>query len=189
MQIGSKSGKVDITLYRAGYGGVRIPAEMLADSVEVTGDEGSVSNETFAGTFTKPSQTYEEPQVTFTLVMTAAALRQVYPELSTPSTDRPTIAGQTVFGGSECVVREPAKLVIHWTCDGNSDEDWYFPEVLLSQNFSATFTPGEVLTIPVVGHIQPSSELNGGLVRVGTGDLTQPTIFDEDTGEYVPITS
>src|SRR5690606_18383762 len=118
MQIGSKSGKVDITLYRAGYGGVRIPAEMLADSVEVTGDEGSVSNETFAGTFTKPSETNEEPQVTFTLVMTAAALRQVYPELSTQSVDRPTIAGQTVFGGSECVVREPAKLVIHWTCDG-----------------------------------------------------------------------
>lgn len=184
-----KSGKVDVTLYREGYGGVRIPAELLADSVEVTGDEGTVSSETFAGTNTQPSQTYDEPQVTFTMLLTTELLRLVYPEISTPSVDRPTIAGQTVFGGTECTVRESTKLVIHWTCDPNSDDDWYFPEVLLSQNFSATFTPGEVLTVPVVGHIQPAAELNGGVVRVGTGDLTQPTLFDEATGEYEPVTS
>lgn len=185
----SKSGKVDVTIYRESSGGVRIPAELLADSIEVTGDEGTVSNETFAGTFTKPSETYDEPQVTFTIVLSTELLREVYPELSEPSIDRPEIAGQTVFGGNECTVREPAKLVIHWTCDGNSDNDWYFPEVLLSQNFTATFTPGEVLTIPIVGHIQPSQELNGGLVRIGTGDLTEPTLFDAATGEYEPITS
>lgn len=189
MPIGSKSGKVDVTIFRAGYGGVRIPAEMLADEVTVTGDEGTVSNPTFAGTFTKPSQTYDEPQVTFTIVATAQALRLIYPEISENSNDRPTIAGQTIFGGSECTVREPAKLVVHWTCDANSDDDWYFPEVLLAQNFSATFTPGEVLTIPVVGHIQPATELNGGLVQVGTGDLDEPTLFDDTTGEYEPISS
>jgi len=187
----SKSGKVDVTIYRESSGGVRIPAHMLADSIEVTGDEGSVSNPTFAGTFTKPSETYEEPQVMFTIVLTSALLREVYPELSTDSTDRPTIAGQTVFGGSECVVREPAKLVIHWTCDGNSDDDWFFPNVLLSQNFSATFTPGEVLNIPITAHVQPSTDEdhNGALVIVGTGDLDEPTLFDVDTGEYVPISS
>lgn len=184
-----KSGKVDITLYREGYGGVRIPAELLADSVEVTGDEGTVSTSTFAGNFTQPSQTYDEPQVTFTLVLTTELLRLVYPELSENSSDRPTIAGQTVFGGSECTVREPAKVVVHWTCDGNSDNDWYFPSVMLSQNFSATFTPGETLTIPVVGHIQPSSDHDGALVIVGTGDLDEPTLFDETTGEYEPLSS
>jgi hypothetical protein len=122
------------------------------------------------------------------MVLTAAALRLIYPELSTNSTDRPTIAGQTVFGGNTCTVRESAKLVIHWSCDSNSDEDWYFPNVLLSQNFSATFTPGEVLTVPVVGHIQPDSS-TGQLVIVGTGDLTEETIFDETTGTYEPVTS
>lgn len=184
-----KSGKVDITLYRETAGGVRIPAEMLADSIEVTGDEGSTSNATFAGTFTQPSGTYEEPQVSFTLVMTPAILREVYPELSSPSVDRPSIAGQTVFGGTECVVREPAKLVIHWTCDGNSDNDWFFPSVMLSQSFSATFTPNEVLTIPVVAHVQPSEDHDGALLIVGTGDLAEPTLFDVETGEYEAITS
>lgn len=183
----SKSGKVDITIYRAGSGGVRIPAEMLADEVAVTGDEGTVSNQTFAGNFTNPSQTYDEPQVAFTMVLTTALLREVYPELSTSSTDRPTIAGQTVFGGNDCTVREPAKLVVHWTCDGNSDDDWYFPQVMLSQNFTATFSPGEVLTLPVVAHIQPATELNGGLVRIGTGSLEEPTLFDEATGTYVEV--
>ncbi|NCU40852.1 hypothetical protein EOL73_03795 [Candidatus Saccharibacteria bacterium] len=184
----SKSGKVDVTIYRAGYGGVRIPAEMLAEEVAVTGDEGSVSNPTFAGTFTKPSETYDEPRVAFTMVLTSALLREVYPELSTNSTDRPTVAGQTVFGGNACVVREPAKLVIHWTCDGNSDDDWYFPNVLLSQNFTARFTPGEVLTLPVVAHVQPEA-VTGALVYVGTGDLTEFTLFDETTGEYEPLAS
>ena len=184
-----KSGKVDVTIYRAGSGGVRIPAELLADSVEVSGDEGSVSSETFAGTFTQPSQTYEEPQVTFTMVMTPELMRLVYPEISDPSVDRPSIAGQTVFGGSACTVNEEAKLVIHWTCDENSDNDWFFPSVMLSQNFSATFSPGEVLTVPVVGHIQPSGDFDGALVIVGTGDLTEPTLFDETTGTYEPVGS
>lgn len=188
-QLSGKSGKVDVTIYRAGYGGVRIPAELLADSIEVTGDEGTVSSTTFAGTFTQPSQTYEEPQVSFTIVATTELLRLIYPEISEASNDRPTIAGQTIFGGSECTVREGGKLVIHWTCDDNSDNDWYFPNVMLSQNFSATFTPGEVLTIPVVGHVQPASELDGGLVQVGTGDLDEPTLFNEATGQYEPISS
>lgn len=184
-----KSGKVDVTIYRAGYGGVRIPAELLADSVEVTGDEGEVSIETFAGTSKQPSQTYDEPQITFTIVGTMELIRLIYPELSDASSDRPTIAGQTVFGGNECTVREDAKVVVHWTCDSNSDNDWYFPAVSLTQNFSATFTPGEVLTIPVVGYIQPATELNGGLVRIGTGDLTKQTLFSEATGTYEDITS
>lgn len=183
----AKSGKVDITLYRQSSGGVRIPAEMLADSIEVTGDEGITSNPTFAGTFTQPSGTYEEPQVSFTIVMTPALLREIYPELSTPSIDRPTIAGQTVFGGQDCTVREEAKLVIHWTCDGNSDNDWYFPAVLLSQNFSGTFSPNEVLTVPVIAHVQPDN--NGVLAIIGTGSLTEETLFDVNTGEYEPVTS
>lgn len=183
-----KSGKVDVTIYRASSGGVRIPAEMLADEISVTGDEGTTSNPTFAGTFTQPSGTYDEPNVSFTMVLTPALMREVYPELSEPSVDRPTIAGQTVFGGTECTVRESAKLVIHWTCDGNSDNDWYFPNVLLSENFTATFAPNEVLTVPVMGHIQPEAE-TGRLVVVGTGDLTEPTLFDVETGEYAPVTS
>ena len=37
----------------------------------------------------KPSGTYDEPQVTFTIVATAELLREIYPDLSTPF-QRPT---------------------------------------------------------------------------------------------------
>lgn len=183
-----KSGKVDVTIYRASSGGVRIPADMLAESIEVTGDEGTTSVQTFAGSRSQPSGTYDDPQVMFTVLLTPELLRAVYPELSDTSVDRPTIAGQTVFGGQECTVRENAKIVIHWTCDGNSDNDWYIPNVNLSQNFSATFTPNEVITLPITGYIQYSTEI-GGLVQVGTGDLTEPTLFDASTGTYEAISS
>lgn len=187
--LNGQAGKLQVEIYRAGYGGVIIPAELLSDSIEVTGDEGTISQETFAGTFTQPSGTYEEPQITWTAVLTMEMLRKLYPELSDESVDRPQIAGQTVFGGNDCTVREKAKVVIHQTCDDNSDRDWYFPEVYLSQNFSATFTPGEVATIPFTAHIQPATELNGGLVRVGTGSLNEETVFDDDTGQYIPVGS
>lgn len=183
-----KSGKVDVTIYRETSGGVRIPAELLVDTVEVTGEEGTVSSETFAGTFTQPSGTYDEPTVALTINLTTELLRLLYPELSDPSVDRPAIAGQTVFGGVACTVREPAKVVVHWTCDENSDNDWYFPNVLLSQNFGATFEPGSVLTLPIMGHIQPETG-TGTLVIVGTGSLTEPTMFDEATGDFEPIAS
>lgn len=187
----TKSGKVDITIYRDGYGGVRIPAELLSDDgVEFVGDEGTISNPTFAGTFTQPSGTYDEPTLSFSVVLpNAKYLKSLYPNLHTDSNDRPSIAGQTIFGGDDCTVREPAKVVVHWTCDQNSDDDWYAPNVLLSNNFSATITPTDPLTIAITGHIQPSSELNGGLIRIGTGDLDEPTLFDVATGEYEPITS
>lgn len=187
--LNGQSGKLQIEIFREGYGGVIIPAELLSDSVEVSGDEGTITQETFAGTFTKPSGTYEEPQITWTAVLTMEMLRELYPELSEPSVDRPSIAGQTIFGGTDCTVRETAKLVIHQTCADNSDQDWYFPEVYISQNFSATFTPGEVATIPFTAYIRPSVELDGGLARVGTGSLTEPTLFDDETGEYEPIES
>lgn len=186
-----RSGKVDITLYRDGYGGVKIPAQFLVDTVEVSGEENNSDSNTFAGTRSTPNGTYDSPTVEFTIKFTTNLLREVYPEISEDSTDRPTIAGQTVFGGSDCVVREPAKLVVHWTCDGNSDADQYFPNVLLNHNFSASYSPGDVLTVPIMAQVHESQEEahNGALCIWGTGDLTEPTLFDAETGEYVAVTS
>lgn len=186
-----KSGKVDVTIYREGYGGVRIPAELLSDDgVEVTGDEGVTTSNTMAGNFSTPNGTYEEPTVAFTVILpNAKYLKSIYPDLHTDSTDRPTIAGQTIFGGNNCTVKEPAKLVVHWTCDGNSDNDEYYPEVVLSSNFTHSVVPGDVLKIPITAYIHPSEELNGGLVAWGTGNLTEETQFSVENGVYEPIGS
>lgn len=183
-------GKMDITIFYPELNeGVRIPAQMLVDEIEVANGEEQVSTvETFAGEESEPNGTYSSPQINFTVKLNMKALRLIQPNISTNSTDRPTVAGQTIFGGSECTITDDAILVVHQTCGENSDNDLYFPRVKLSKNFGMTLSPGEVFTLPFQAYILGSAE-TGALAIYGTGDLDEPTLFDVETGEYAPVSS
>lgn len=183
-------GKMDITIfYPALNEGVRIPAEMLVDDIEVANGEEQVSTvTTFAGEESEPNGTYSSPQINFSIKLNMKALRMIQPNISTDSSDRPTIAGQTVFGGSACTVTDDAILIVHQTCGENSDNDLQFPRVKLSKNFGMTLSPGEVFTLPFNAYILPSTN-DGALAIYGTGDLDEPTLFSDVTGEYEPISS
>lgn len=184
------SGKMDITIfYPALNEGVRIPAEMLVDDIEIANGEEQVSTvTTFAGEQSEPNGTYASPQINFSIKANMKALRMIQPDISVDSNDRPTVAGQTIFGGNTCSVTNEAVLIIHQTCGENSDNDFQFPNVKLSKNFGATLSPGEVFTLPFNAYILPSSP-DGVLAIYGTGDLDEPTLFSDTTGEYEPISS
>lgn len=187
----SIQGKMDITIfYPALNQGVRIPANMLTDDIEVANGEEQVSTiETFAGEESEPNGTYSSPQVNFSIKLNMKALRMIQPNISTDSTDRPTVAGQTIFGGSECTITDDAILIVHQTCGENSDNDLQFPRVKLSKNFGMSLSPGEVFTLPFQAYILGDSENEGRLAVYGTGDLDEPTLFDDETGEYVAVGS
>lgn len=184
-------GKMDISIYYPSLNeGVRIPAEMLVDDIEVANGEEQVSTvTTFAGEESEPNGTYSSPQLNFSIKLNMKALRLIQPNISTNSSDRPTIAGQTIFGGSECTVTDDAILIVHQTCGVNSDNDLQFPRVKLSKNFGMTLSPGEVFTLPFQAYILGDPDNNGALAIYGTGDLDEPTLFDVETGEYEPISS
>ena len=186
-----KTGKVDISIVPEGGTGVKIPAHYLAgDGVTTTITEGTRTITTMGGTFTVPSGTIDEASVVFSVVLpNMNYLKNLFPDKYTASTDRPTVAGQTVFGGDDCVEQNTAKLVIHYTCDGNSDNDIYIPAALLAHNGTVTQNTDDPLTIEVTAYAQPSDEINGGVAVYGTGDLTEPTLFSETTGDYEPIGS
>lgn len=185
------SGKKDITIFYPSLNeGVRIPAEMLVDTIEVANGEEQVDTvQTFSGEQSTPNGQYASPQVNFSIKFNMKALRMIQPNISFDSSDRPTVAGQTIFGGDECTVTDSAILIIHQTCDENSDNDLQFPNVQLSKNFGVSLTPGEVGVLPFNAYIQPSADHNGALAIYGTGDLDEPTLFSDVTGEYEPITS
>jgi hypothetical protein len=184
-------GKMDITIYYPALSeGVRIPAEMLVDDIEVANGEEQVSTvTTFAGEESEPNGTYSSPQINFSIKLNMKALRLIQPNISTNSNDRPTVAGQTIFGGSECTVTDDAILIVHQTCGVNSDNDLQFPRVKLSKNFGMTLSPGEVFTLPFQAYILGDPDNEGALAVYGTGDLDEPTLFDVETGEYAPIES
>lgn len=185
------SGKMDITIFYPELNeGVRIPAEMLVDDIEVANGEEQVStSNTFAGEQSEPNGTYASPQINFNIKMNMKALRLIQPGISFSSSDRPTIAGQTIFGGSACTITDDAILIIHQTCGENSDNDLQFPRVKLSKNFGTTLSPGEIFMLPFNAYIMPSPENDGALAIYGTGSLDEPTLFSDETGEYEPIGS
>lgn len=185
------SGKAEVTIYYENGDSVVIPPKYIGeDGVSTTLTPGTRSITTLQGTTTVPSGTIDEATFTFPLVLPSMRyLGNVFPTNFTQSTDRPTVAGQTIVGGDDCGTQVSAKVVIHFICDENSDNDIYMPEALLTPDLSTTVNTTDGVMINVMGNAQPSSELNDGVARYGTGDLTEPTLFDAVTGEYEPLGS
>ncbi len=186
-----KTGKVDVSIVPEGGTGVTIPAHYLSeDGVTTTLEEGTREIATMAGTFTVPSGTISEANSVFSVVLPGMNyLKNIFPDLYTASSDRPTVAGQTVFGSQDCSARGTAKLVIHYSCDANSDDDVYIPSAAITYNATLTQNASDPLTVEITAYAQPSDELNGGVAVYGTGSLDEETLFDATTGEYEPVTS
>jgi hypothetical protein len=177
-------GKVDVSL-----NGVTIPAHFLSDEgVVTTLTEGTREITTMAGTFTQPSGTYDEATVVFNVVLPSMFyLKNLFPNQFVASSDRPTIAGQTTFGGNECTIRENTPLVVHYTCDANSDNDVFIPNGSVQASIELTQNATDPVSVAITVNAQPDD--NGVIAILGTGSLTEPTLWDAATEQYEPITS
>jgi hypothetical protein len=186
-----KSGKAEVTIYYEDGDSVVIPPKYIGeDGVSTTLTPGTRTITSLQGTTTVPSGTIDEATFTFPLLLPSMRyLGNVFPGNFTPSVDRPTVAGQTVVGGEDCGSQVSAKVVIHFVCDENSDDDIYIPEALITPDLSTTVNTTDGVMINVMGYAQPSEELNDGVARYGTGDINEPTLFDAETGEYEPVES
>lgn len=177
-------GKVDVSL-----NGITIPAQYISDEgVVTTLTEGTREIPTMAGTFTQSAGIYEEATVVFNVVLpNMNYLGNILPDLHTPSVDRPTVAGQTVFGGDDCVVRENTPLVVHYSCESNSDNDVYIPNGALVASVEITQNATDPVTVAFTVNAQPDD--NGVIAILGTGSLTAPTLWNAETEEYEPVAS
>lgn len=179
-------GKVDVSL-----NGITIPAQYLSDEgATTTLTEGTREIPTMAGTFSQPSGTYDEAMVAFNVTLpNMNYLKNIFPDMYTPSVDRPTVAGQVAFGGDDCTVRENTPVVVHYTCDGNSDNDVYIPNGAVQASVELVQNVSDPVTVAVTVYAQPSDDHDGKIAILGTGDLTEPSIWDATTEAYVPVTS
>lgn len=185
------SGKASVTLYYESGDSVVIEPQFIGeDGVTVTMTPGTRTITSQAGTTTVPSGTIDEATFSFPLLLpNMNFLGEVFPNNYEPSVDRPTAAGQTTVGGNDSCTNIPAKAVIHFVCDDNSDNDIYIPESLINADLSTVINTTDGVSVQVMGYAQPADELNGGVARYGTGDLDEPTLFDPQTGEYEPLGS
>lgn len=178
------SGKVDVSL-----NGVTIPAQFLSDEGVVTTLTETVREiTTMAGTIRQSTGTYEEANVVFNVVLpNMNYMKNIFPDLYTPSVDRPTVAGRVAFGGDDCVTRTNTPLVIHYTCQDNSDNDIYIPNGSVTASIEITQNLSDPVVVAVTVQAQPDDD--GVFAYAGTGDLTEPTIWDPVTEQYVPVGS
>lgn len=176
-------GKVDVSL-----NGVTIPAQYISDEgVTTTLTEGTREIPTMAGTFKQASGTFEESMVVFNVTLpNMNYLKNIFPDLYTPS-ERPTVAGQVAFGSEDCTTRDNTPVVVHYTCDENSDNDVYVPNGAVQASIEMVQNATDPVTIEITVNAQPSDDHNGALVILGTGSLTEPTLWDAAAEEYESI--
>lgn len=178
------TGKVDVSL-----NGITIPASLLSDDgVTTTLTETVREINTLAGTIRQATGTYEEANVTFMVVLpNMNYLKNIFPDMYTPSDDRPDVAGRVAFGGNDCVTRTNTPVVIHYTCQDNSDNDIYVPNGSVTASTEITQNLSDPVTVEITVHAQPDED--GVFAYAGTGDLTEPSLFNAATGEYEAVTS
>ncbi len=163
-----------------------IPADLLSD-VAVDLKEGTRERATLGGNFTRPSGILDTPSATFTLYLPSMDyLKNIFPgRYNAPSGDQET--GNIIISSDTCISSEGGPVNIHYTCEGNDNNDVFFYNGVPMLNFNPNYTPGDDLTIEVTIYAQPDE--NGDIVRMGTGDLTQESIYDAEAEGTVPVES
>lgn len=165
--------------------GTVIPAYLLSEvSTDLT--MGTRERETLGGTFTKPSGTYETAQATFTMFLpNMDYLKNIFPgQYNAPSG---STYGNVILNANMCATTVAGPVNIHYTCSTNDDDDVYFYNAMAALNFNGTYNATDDLTIEVTLYANPDED--GNVVRLGTGDLTQESIYDPTTETTVPVGS
>lgn len=173
-------GKAEVSL-----NGITIPAELLSEiSTDIA--EGTRERKTLAGTFTRPSGNLDTAQATFTMYLPSMDyLKDIFPDVYNAPT-APQTTGNIVLGSSTCSARTSGPVNIHFTCDDTDANDVNFPDAQIAYNFALTYNDSDDLSVEVMVYGQPSAS---GVVRLGTGNLTEVSIWDAATGSTVPVAS
>lgn len=178
------NGKVDISMF-----GVTLPAKFVSDDgATTTATEKVREIPTMAGTIRVPTGIYDEAKTEFTIVLpNMDFLKNVFPDLYQAGTGTQT-RGRVAIGGNTCVARENTPLVVHYTCSGNSDNDVYLPNAAVTASFELTQNASDPVKVMVTANAHPD-DTDGVLMYLGTGDLTEKTLWDPVTKQYEPVTS
>jgi hypothetical protein len=174
-------GKAEISV-----NGITIPAHLLSEvNVELT--EGLRETETLGGTFRQPTGVFETAEASFTMYLPSMDyLKNIFPDVHNDGTGTQT-SGNLIFGSDSCSARTGGPVVIHFTCDDTDDNDVTLFNGIARMNFNPSYTTDDNLSVEVTLLANPDED--GNVARLGTGDLTQPSIYDATSQATVPVTS
>lgn len=159
----------------------------LLSEVSVSIVEGTRERATLGGTFTTPSGILTESMATFTLFLPSMDyLKNIFPSRYSAPT-APQTTGNVIISSDTCIGADAGPVNIHFTCEDNDANDVYFYNAQAALNFNPTYSADAPLTVEVTLYANP--DVNGDIVRMGTGDLLQESIYDPELEETVPVSS
>lgn len=165
--------------------GTAIPPELLSEvNVELT--EGTRERSTLAGNFSKPSGVLDTAQVQFTMYLPSIDyLKNIFPDRYNAPAGNTT--GNIIVGSNNCATVQGGPVNIHFTCEYTDANDVFLYNGLVQMNFNPTYNGTDDLTVEVTIFANPDDD--GNVYRLGTGDLTQLSVYDPTTEETVPVAS
>ena len=165
--------------------GTTIPA-FLIQSISPSIEPGVRSRPSLAGTFSRPSGTFETVEVMATITLASMDwLKNIVPDMYNAPT-APQTTGNVIMGNNTCLAATGIPVNIHYTCDATDANDVFFPNAYVTFAFNGEYTETDPLAIEVRIYGNPSAS---GVVRFGTGDLTEVSIYDPTTETTVPVGS
>lgn len=165
-------------------GSTLIPASLLGE-ITIDYEEGTSEADTQAGKIVTPSGKVETAEATFTLFLPSIDyLKNVYADLYNDPTSASQEKGNIIFGSNSCSVQSPVKVNIHPVCETTDDNDFNF-EALIIHKFNPTLSTSDPVSIETTMYLQPTE--TQGRLRIGTGDLSQPSKWDVATQTTVPV--
>lgn len=178
-------GKVDVSLNQ-----ITIPARLLSDSGVVTTIEyGTREIASLGGTFTQPNGRIETATAVFSVLLPSMDyLKNLFPDIYQAGTGAQTV-GRVEFGGDDCTVQANTPVVIHYSCEENSDNDIFIPNGTVQYNASMTQNASDPVMVEITVMAQPDDTRNGIVAWAGTGSLTEKTIWNATTEAYEPVAS
>ena len=161
-----------------------ISPDRLGD-VTVTYTEGTRTGEPLSGTVTIPSRRFEERTITFTMFLRSIdELGTLWPEYYNEAAG--ASGGNLVFSTGNCEVPGLQVINIHPVCEPNSTKDFHaFGNVSITWN--PTYNASDLLQTEVTIYGQSNDQ--GVSHQIGSGDLTQDTLWSASTQTWQPVGS
>lgn len=175
------SGKVSLQV-----NGYDIPSWMLGELTPNVAPEIR-SSERLSGTTSRPSGNLDNPSYDIVFYPNDWADLSVFaPTGYNAPTSGAQELGNFILGGGSCMSNDPVPVNIHPECNDTDDQDAHIFAALISIELSQAYTATDDMSVMIHIYPQPTSE---GTIRLGTGDLSQPSVYDAETSETVPATS
>lgn len=149
--------------------------------------EGTRERDSLGGKFTRPNGLVENPQVRFTLYLPSIDyLKDIFPGRYNAPTGEDT-AGNIIANADSCMASDSYPVNIHFVCEENDNNDVYLYSAEPKLDFNLTLNSSDETTVEVTLFAQEDED--GNIYRLGTGDLTQESIYDAESETTVPVVS